>query len=296
MSDIPPELIKKIRKIEITTTRKAQDIFAGEYQSSFKGKGMDFDEVREYHEGDDVRHIDWNVTARMDYPHLKVFKEERELTVNIVVDLSSSGEIGSGERSKRDMAAEIAAVLAFSAIRNNDRVGLILYTDHVEKHVAPGKGQSHVLRVVRDILFHQPTGSGTDTSAALRYLNQVTPRTSIVFLISDFLEEGTERALKITARKHDLIAIHVRDPIEERIPAAGKITFEDAETGKLVEFNSRVPRFRKRYEEAFARHMENIRDFFRRIGIDLIEVRTDRPYERDLENFFHMRNDRRRRG
>ncbi len=296
MSEIPPELIKKIRNIEISTNRKAQDIFAGEYQSTFKGKGMDFDEVREYAEGDDVRHIDWNVTARMDHPHVKVFKEERELTVNIVVDLSSSGEIGSVLRSKREMAAEIAAVLAFAAIRNNDRVGLILYTDHVEKHVAPGKGRSHVLRVVRDILFHEPEGKGTDTNEALRYLNQVTPRTSIVFLISDFLEDDIERSLKITAGKHDVIAVHVRDPIEERIPAAGWITFEDAETGRLVEFNSGSPKYRRLYEQSFASHMENIRDFFVRIGIDLIEVTTSKPYERDLENFFHSRNDRRRRG
>lgn len=296
MSEIPPDLIRKIRNIEISTSRKAQDIFAGEYQSSFKGRGMDFDEVREYQEGDDVRHIDWNVTARMDHPHIKTFKEERELTVNIVVDLSSSGEIGSGDRSKREMAAEIAAVLAFAAIRNNDRVGLILYSDHIEKHVPPGKGQRHVLRVVRDILFHQPQGRGTDTEEALRYLNQVTPRTSIVFLISDFLETRIERPLKITVRKHDVIAIHVSDPIEARLPNTGWITFEDIETGKVLEFNSASARCRRSYSESFDRNLQRTRDFFRRIGIDLIEVKTDQPYERELENFFHTRNDRRRRG
>lgn len=296
MSEIPPELIDKIRKIEITTNRKAQDIFAGEYHSTFKGKGMDFDEVREYQEGDDVRHIDWNVTARMDHPHIKVFKEERELTVNIMVDLSRSGDIGSARRSKRETAAEIAAVLAFAAIRNNDRVGLVLYTDHVEKHVPPGKGKSHVLRVVRDILFHQPEGTGTNTGEALRYLNQVTPRTSILFLISDFLEDEMERALKITARKHDVIAIHVKDPLEESMPAAGIVTFEDVETGRLVELNTRKAKFRRIYRERFASHLFSMRDIFRRAGIDLIEVRTDKPYERDLENFFHARNDRRRHG
>jgi len=296
MAEVPLELIKKIRRIEITTNRKAQDIFAGEYQSTFKGKGMDFDEVREYHEGDDVRHIDWNVTARMDFPHLKVFKEERELTVNVVVDLSASGEIGSGERSKRETAAEIAAVIAFSAIRNNDRVGLILYTDQVEKHVPPGKGSRHVLRVIREILYHKPEGRGTKTTEALRYLNQVTPRTSIVFLISDFIDSGIERALKVTNRKHDLIAIHVSDPVEARIPNVGRVRLEDIETGKLVLFDSSSSRERRKYEEAYRRRADELRDFFRRMGIDLIETSTDRPYERDLERFFQTRNDRKRRG
>lgn len=296
MSEIPAELIKKIRQIEISTARKAQDIFAGEYQSTFKGKGMDFDEVREYQEGDDVRHIDWNVTARMDSPHLKVFKEERELTVNIMVDLSASGEIGSKGRTKRDIAAEIAAVIAFSAIRNNDRVGLILFTDHVEKHVRPGKGARHVLRVIRDILFHEPQGTGTRTSDALQYLNQVTPRSSIVFLISDFIEKGIQRALKITNSKHDLIAVHIMDPIEARIPNVGRIRLEDIETGKMVMFDSRKASVRKKYERSYNLHMDKLRDFFKRLGIDMVEISTGRPYERDLEQFFKTRSERRQRG
>ncbi|MDF3128147.1 DUF58 domain-containing protein [Kiritimatiellaeota bacterium B1221] len=296
MSEVPLDLIKKIRRIEITTARKAQDIFAGEYQSTFKGKGMDFDEVREYQEGDDVRHIDWNVTARMDSPHLKVFKEERELTVNIMVDISSSGDIGSAGKSKREVAAEIAAVIAFSAIRNNDRVGLILFSDHVEKHVRPGKGSRHVLRVIRDILFHEPQGKGTKTVEALRYLNQVTPRASIVFLISDFIDQGTQRSLKITNSKHDLIAIHIMDPLEAKIPNIGRIRLEDIETGKLVMFDSRKSTVRKKYERSYAKHMEDLREFFRRMGIDMIEISTARPYERDLEQFFKTRNDRKRRG
>ncbi len=296
MSEVPLDLIKKIRRIEITTARKAQDIFAGEYQSTFKGKGMDFDEVREYQEGDDVRHIDWNVTARMDSPHLKVFKEERELTVNIMVDISSSGDIGSAGKSKREVAAEIAAVIAFSAIRNNDRVGLILFSDHVEKHVRPGKGSRHVLRVIRDILFHEPQGKETKTVEALRYLNQVTPRASIVFLISDFIDHGTQRSLKITNSKHDLIAIHIMDPLEAKIPNIGRIRLEDIETGKLVMFDSRKSNVRKKYERSYAKHMEDLREFFRRMGIDMIEISTARPYERDLEQFFRTRNDRRRRG
>jgi uncharacterized protein (DUF58 family) len=225
---IPKEILKKIRRLQIVTNRVVSDVFAGEYLSVFKGRGMEFNEVREYQPGDEERDIDWNVTARMGRPFVKKFVEERELTVMLLVDASASSRFGTRDRFKSELAAELCAVLAFSAIRNKDRVGLVIFTDRIEKFVPPGKGSRHVLRVIREVLYFRPQGRGTDISLALDYLNRVIRRRSVVFLVSDFLAAGFERALRVSARRHDLVALLVRDPREEELPPAGLVRLEDA--------------------------------------------------------------------
>jgi uncharacterized protein (DUF58 family) len=286
---IPKEIIKKIRRIEIRTRRLVSDVFSGEYQSVFKGRGIEFTEVREYLPGDDIRSIDWNVTARTGHPYVKKYEEERELTIMFVVDASGSGAFGSVERYKSELAAELCALLAFSATRNNDRVGLVIFTDRIEKVVPPAKGRRHVLRVIRELLYFTPSGRGTDIPMALDYLTNVVRRHAVVFLVSDFLAEGYERALSVANRRYDLIAIDITDPREGEIPAVGVLELEDAETGERVAVDTGDRRFRSRLEREFRTRREKMERTFRRLGVDSIRVSTDRPYVEPLERFFRMR-------
>ena len=287
-----------MRELEIRTRRMVDDSMAGAYHSVFKGRGMDFDEVREYSPGDEVRTIDWNVTARAGRAFVKKFTEERELTIFLVVDISASGNFGSGELAKRDLAAEVASVLAFSAIRNSDKVGLILYTDRTERYLPPKKGRRHVLRVVRDILYHEPQGVGTDTVKTLDLVNHVLHRRAIVFLISDFETSGGDpevaraqlrRAVRQTSRRHDLIAIHIEDPREQELPNVGIIALEDAETGEIIELNTARAKVRKRFSELSLERTQRLKSDLRAEGVDIVQLRTDAPYIPPLQRFFKSR-------
>jgi uncharacterized protein (DUF58 family) len=317
---IPRDLLKKIRAIELRTNRLVSDSLAGQYHSVFKGQGMNFDEVREYQPGDEVRSIDWNVTARMNHPFVKIFVEERELTLMLIVDLSGSGLFGSGEQTKRELAAEIASVLAFSAIRNNDKVGLILFTETVEKFIPPRKGRRHVLRVIREILYHEPQHRGTDLNAALEFLVRVTPRRAIAVVISDFLGQTFPTRAEITAhlrrkvvlsetlaqasltalrqanRRHDVVAVHVVDRYEMELPALGRLILKDAETGEVVEVNTGDERKRRTFAQRQAQAQEDLVRLFRSAKIDSIQLRTDESYVAALGRFFETREKRRRRG
>lgn len=286
---IPKEWLKKIRHIEMRTVRLVEDLMAGQYHSVFKGRGMDFDEVRPYQPGDEVRRIDWNVTARTGLTHIKKYVEERELTVMLMVDGSASGGIGSVNQSKQELAAEIAAVLAFSAVRNNDKVGLLLFTERGEKYVRPGKGRTHVLRIISEILTFDPEHRGTSLAAALNHINHAISRRAVIFLISDFMDDEYERALKIAARKHDVIAVPVVDGAELELPNAGWITFEDSETGEVVELNTSDPRVRATFAKGAQERVANLRHMLRRAGLDTIEVQTDKPYLHSLTKFFETR-------
>ncbi len=291
--EAPRDILKKIRHIELKTRKLVSTAFAGQYRSVFKGRGMNFEEVREYQAGDEVRAIDWNVTARMGHPFIKKFTEERELTVMLVVDVSASGNFGSVNLSKREMAAEVACLLAFSAIRNNDKVGLILFSDHVEHFIAPRKGSSHTLRLIRDILFFEPQGRGTDPSAALAYLNRVATRKAVVFLLSDFDAPGDfSRELSMTARRHDLIAMPISDPREEELPDAGIVTFEDAETGELIAINTSHRGVRKRHAQTMEKRTAKLNTLLRKHRIDSIRLRTDDDYLPALRTFFRVRERR----
>jgi len=286
---ITPELLKKVRKIEIVTNRMVNEVFAGEYQSVFKGRGMEFSEVREYVAGDDVRTIDWNVTARMGHPFVKKYVEERELTVMLLVDGSASGAFGTVRQMKRELAAELCAVLAFSAIKNNDRVGFVGFTDQVERFIPPKKGRNRVLRVIREALYFQPTHRGTDIAAVLEYLNRVVKRRSVAFLISDFLTPGYEKSLSIVGKKHDVIPILIADPREIELPSVGFLRLQDAETGRetLVDTGDRE------VLGAFARmsrHRAEERErFFRAHGLDFITISTGHSYVPPLVAFFQTR-------
>ena len=287
---LPRDLLKRIRKIEIVTERLVRDRMAGQYHSVFKGRGIAFSEVRQYIPGDDIRLIDWNVSARMNDVYVKLFTEEREMTVLLLVDMSASGRFGSRVRQKRDLAAELAAVLAFSAIRNNDRVGLIIFTDEVEKFVPPKKGKRHVLRVVSEILSFSEKSKRTSIGAGLEFLSHVVRRKAVAFLISDFLApvERYERALRITARRHDLIPVRIGDPLEDGLPNVGLIELEDPETGESVVFDTGGAE-----AAAFARGVrragEARRDLFKRLSMDPIELATNRPYLPALTSFFESR-------
>ncbi len=294
---IKSSVMSNMRQLEIRTRRLVNDSLSGAYHSVFKGRGMDFDEVREYTQGDEVRTIDWNVTARAGRPFVKKFTEERELTIFLVVDISASGNFGSGMLSKRDLAAELASVLAFSAIRNSDKVGLILYTDRVERYLLPKKGRRHVLRVIRDILYHQPEGRGTDGVKALDVLNHVLHRRAIVFLISDF-ETGRDpqkaraelrRAMRQTNRRHDLIAVHIEDPRERELPNVGIVALEDAETGEIVELDTSRAAVRQLFKaQALERSRRLVMDL-RSEGIDTLQLQTDTPYIPALQRLFKTR-------
>jgi uncharacterized protein (DUF58 family) len=292
MAAIPKEILKKIRRIQIYTGRAVNDILAGQYRSVFKGRGMEFSEVREYQAGDDVRFIDWNVTARMGRPFIKQFSEEREMTVMLLVDASGSGRFGSSEQTKNDIAAEIAALIAFSAIRNNDKVGLIIFTDRVEKFVAPKKGRSHVLRVIREILYFEPTGKKTDISSAVEYLMRITTRRTVSFLISDFIAEGYEKKLRAANCRHDLIALRIADPRELKLPNVGLVELEDPETGERIMVNTRSDSLRKKFEKLSARRREEQKKMFRSMNVDSVDIRTDSSYVEPLVRFFRMRERR----
>lgn len=286
---IPHEILKKIRRIEIRTRRLVSDVFSGEYQSVFKGRGIEFTEVREYLPGDDIRSIDWNVTARTGHPYIKKYDEERELTIMFVVDASGSGAFGTVERYKAELAAELCALLAFSATRNNDRVGLVLFSDRVEKVVPPKKGRRHVLRVVRELLYSEPEGVGTDIPMALDYLTNVVRRHAVVFLVSDFQTSGYEKALAVANRRFDLIAVDVSDPREHELPAAGLVEFEDAETGERLAVDTGARGFAEKFAAEVERRRAEREQTFRRLGVDSIAVSTGRPYVEPLERFFRMR-------
>jgi len=318
---IPREILKKIRQIEIRTNRLVTETLAGQYHSVFKGQGMNFDEVREYQPGDDVRSIDWNVTARMNHPFIKKFVEERELTVMLVVDVSGSGLFGSREQSKRELAAEIASVLAFSAIRNNDKVGLLLFTDEVEQFIPPRKGRGHVLRVIREVLYFEPKRRGTDLAHALEFMGRVLPHKAIVVVISDFIfpdgvasavsgrlsREDARRytgvlppmiqtALRQANRRHDVVAVHVTDRYELELPALGRLILEDAETGEIVELNTAHAASRDAFALRQERQYAEVARQLRSSGIDSIQLHTDEPYAAALGRFFESREKRRLRG
>jgi uncharacterized protein (DUF58 family) len=289
---IPKEVIAKIRKIQITTTRHVTDIFAGKYQSVFKGAGMEFDEVRQYFAGDDIRSIDWNVTARTGQPHVKKFVEERELTIMILLDVSMSCRYGTRERVKSDLAAEICSVIAFSAIQNNDKVGMITFTDRVEKFIPPRKGARHVLRVIRECLYNEPVGKGTDIKNVLENLNNVATRRTVTFVISDFFDEGYTKTLSVTNKRHDVIAVSITDPSEEDLPAAGIVKLHDAETGEPFVVDTSSPAARYLYRKFSRQVMEGRSGVFRSAGVDSIDIRTDRSYIEPLIRFFKKREKR----
>ena len=285
------DLIARIRRIEITTRKLVNDSFAGEYQSVFKGRGMEFDEVRQYHPGDDVRSIDWNVTARTGEPHVKSYIEERELTVMLAVDVSRSGDFGTRNRFKRELAVELAAVMSFAATTNNDRVGLLLFTDRVESLVPPRKGRSHVLRMVRDLLVFQPVGSGTDIRLALDTVHQMLKRRSIVFLLSDFLAdpESYRQAMLVTNRRHDVVAFDLSDPLEQEIADVGIMALEDAESGQLRWVDTGSSEWRREFLERVARVEEGKNDVFIAAAVDRIRVTTARDYVPEVGAFFKNR-------
>lgn len=292
----PADIIKKVRRLEIRARHLVTDSVTGAYHSSFKGRGMDFEEVREYAIGDDVRTIDWNVSAKMDRPFVKVFREEREMTLILLIDVSASGVFGSVEQSKRERAAEIASVLAFSATQNNDKVGVLLYTDEVEHYIPPKKGRRHILRVIRDILFFKPNGRGTSHKTALEYLNRVQRRKTVVFMISDFLDlaPGTLLfdKLALTNQHHDLISIALSDPRESALPEVGLITLEDAETGEMVEIDTSNKSTRTRYASLAQERQQNFSNQMRKKGLDWIPACTDQPYLPALRNLFARRASR----
>ena len=289
---IPKEILKKIRHIEIRTKRLVNDLFSGEYHSTFKGQGMEFEEVREYQPGDDIRLIDWNVTARTGFPHIKKFREERELSVVLLVDASSSGRFGTRERFKSEVAAELCALLAFSAIKNNDKVGLIIFTDRIEKFVPPKKGRSHVLRLIREIIYFQPEGVGTDISLALEYLSKVIKRKSVVFLVSDFFFEDYLKPLQLANNKHDVIAVKISDPRETSFENVGLLELEDAETGEVVLINTGSREFRQEFSARAEEDLHNLKRSFQLINTDFINIQTDQSYIAPLVNFFKMREKR----
>lgn len=286
---IPRELIRQIRRIEIRTNRMVNDVLAGEYHSVFKGQGVEFEEVREYQHGDDIRTIDWNVTARMGEPFVKRYREERELTVMLIVDASSSSLFGTAEKMKGDLAVELSAILAFSAIKNNDRVGLILFTDHVEKFIPPKKGKKHVLRLIRELLTFEPQGGSTDIKAALDYMAKILTRKSVVFLLSDFMSTGFEDSLRIANSKHDLVTISITDPREVEMPSIGFLELEDAETGEVVIIDTFDPGVRRRFSEIAAQDNDYLVREFKRMRVDHIPLRTDQPYIDRLIRFFQQR-------
>ena len=286
---IPKEILDKVRLIEIQTRSVVNELFAGEYHSVFKGRGMEFAEVREYQQGDDVRSIDWNVTARVGTPFVKMYDEERELTVMLVVDASASGAFGSEEQMKGEVGVEISALLAFSAIKNNDRVGLLIFTDEVEVFIPPKKGRKHVLRVIRELLYFQPQGRGTSIAGALEYLERVIHRRSVVFILSDFLDADYQRALQLVARRHDLIAVNLFDPRERQLPDVGFISLQDAESGGQLLVDTRNPRVRERFAEEQRGEEEQRSRAFRKLGIDEIFIDSTKSYIEPLVQFFRTR-------
>ncbi len=286
---LPKEILQKIRRIQITTNRLVNESLAGEYHSVFKGRGMEFDEVREYEHGDDVRTIDWNVTSRAGHPFVKRYVEERELTVMLLIDASASGMFGSRDKTKSEIAAEISAVIAFSAIKNNDRVGAILFTDSVEKFIPPRRGSTHVLRVIREVLFYRPEHRGTRIQAALEHVNLVMHKRSVLFLISDLLDQGFERSLKAANRRHDIVVIQIIDPRERDLPETGILQIRDAETGELAWVDSSLAWVRDTFRANWDRNQSRLAKLFESQKIDHITLETDKPYDVPLVRFFEKR-------
>lgn len=283
------ELLKKVRTIEIKTRGLSNQIFSGEYHSAFKGRGMAFSEVREYMPGDEIRTIDWNVTARMNHPYVKVFEEERELTAMILADVSASEDFGTISQLKRSLITELSAVLSFSAIQNNDKIGLILFSDEIEMFIPPNKGRSHILRIIRELINFRPKSKGTDITGALEYLNRVIKKKTICFLISDFVDVGFENALKIANRKHDVVALRVYDRGELQIPDLGLVKLRDAETGGTKWLNTRNPALRKRYQQETFERNKKVKNSLRKSGVDFCDIATDENYVRPLMTLFKNR-------
>jgi uncharacterized protein (DUF58 family) len=286
-------LLKKVRKIEIKTKGLSNHIFAGEYHTAFKGKGMAFSEVREYQPGDDIRSIDWNVTARYNSPFVKVFEEEREMTVMLLIDVSASGNFGTQEQFKRELATELAAILAFSAINNNDKVGVIFFTDKVEQFIPPKKGKSHILRIIREVLAFEPTGKGTDIAGALEYFSAVIKKRSICFILSDFMSKEFDRPLKIASKKHDLVALRIHDIREDTLPNVGLVPMQDAETEKMLFVDTSSKKVRDNFAKNRAQTNEKLSKLFPASGVDLIDITTGTDYVKPLINFFKTRGKRR---
>jgi uncharacterized protein (DUF58 family) len=289
---IPDELIKKIRQIQIFTSRTVDASFAGQYESVFKGRGMQFDEVREYTPGDDIRAIDWNVTARTGRPYIKRFVEEREMTVIFVVDLSASGRFGTVNKMKNELAAEFCAVLAFAAAKNNDKVGLVIFTDQVELYIPPKKGTRHVLRLIRELLYFKMPRRKTNITLALDYTARVTRKKAAIFLVSDFLETNFKKSLSLLNKRHDVIAVPVSDRVEISMPAVGLVELADAETGETILVDTTSKKFRNRYDSSSHSRFNELKNMLRSINVDYIPISTDKPYIHDLIQFFHMRHRR----
>ncbi len=284
------ELLKKVRKIEIKTKGLSKHIFSGEYHSAFKGRGMSFSEVRDYQYGDDVRNIDWNVTARTGDPHVKIFEEERELTVMLLIDMSQSSFFGTTNQMKNEILTEICAVIAFSAINNNDKVGVLFFTDQIEKFIPPKKGKQHILRIIRELLNFEPKSKKTDIGQALEYFNNVIKKRSICFVLSDFLATGYENPLRIASRRHDIVGLHIVDPREEKLPSIGLIRAIDAETDTIQWIDTSLASVRDKYAKWYETHFNYFRTTFLKSGADMISIRTDVPYINALLKFFKKRS------
>lgn len=289
---IPQELIKKIRQIQIYTSRAVNASFAGQYESVFKGRGMQFEDVREYMPGDDIRAIDWNVTARAGKPYIKRFVEEREMTVIFAVDLSASGRFGTLDKTKNQLAAEFCAVLAFAAAKNNDKVGLLIFTDQIELFIPPKKGSSHILRLIRELLYFQTPKKQTNIPLALDYIARVVRKRAVVFVVSDFIQADFKKSLSLLNRRHDCVGVCVSDPAELALPKAGIIEFTDAETGEIITIDTSNSGFRRQYESTSAERLGQLKKLLRSINVDCIGISTGKPYINDLIQFFHQRHRR----
>lgn len=283
------EILRDVRRIQIVARRQVNDLMAGEYASAFKGRGMEFDSVREYVPGDDIRNIDWNVTARSESPFVKTFCEERELTVMVAVDISASNAFGSNRQSKLEIAAEVAAILMFTALTNNDRVGLLLFAEDIVRYIPPSKGRGSVLRLVRELLTVEPVRAQTNLSLALEYLGKVQRRRCVVFLLSDFFTTPFDRSLRIVNQKHDCVAVTISDPREEEVPNVGFITLQDAETGRTIELDTSNRKVREWLQSQAISRRESLERSFRQSGVDRINIKTDEPYAKSLHAFFHGR-------
>ena len=283
------ELLKKVRKIEIKTRRLSNHIFSGEYHSHFKGRGMTFSEVRKYQFGDDIRDIDWNVTAKLNEPHIKIFEEERELTMMLLVDVSKSESFGTRIQQKRDLITELCAVLSFSAIQNNDKVGVVFFTDQIELFIPPKKGKSHILRIIRELIEFKPKGTGTNISEAFKFLSSVIKKRSIVFTLSDFQDEAYDKNLKIASSKHDLTAIRIIDPAEEQLPDIGLVQLQNPETGTLEWVDTSSSIVRATYEKDYQNFVANFKSYCTHSGTDYLDLRVDRSYTKQLLEFFKRR-------
>ncbi len=290
---LPEDLLKKVRAIQIMSTRAVDASFAGQYESVFKGRGMQFDEVREYQPGDDIRDIDWNVTARTGKAYIKRFVEEREMTILFAVDLSASGAFGTVNKMKNELAAEFCAVLAFAAAKNNDKVGLVIFTDQIELYIPPKKGSRHVLRVIRELLAFEMPKQKTNIPMALDYVARVLSKKATVFVVSDFIETDLKKPLSLLNRRHDVIAVPVRDRMEMAMPNIGLIELQDAETGEIIMIDTSSSAFRSKYSDSNTRNFDGLKSMMRSINVDSIPIYTDKPYVQDLVQFFHMRHGRR---